>query len=162
MKTTLFLLVIATATTLCLPASGCAEEQQDANAKIPLPGLAVSLGMSVDEVASELRHFKFRHIPEKRWQKNGNSFVSAELIVCSAVSLQELNEQLVEARFVFDQHSLVQVELTVLRLHKPLEPLVETLKQGWTDQVHGSRSHLRSGGQLVCHAWCRRNRHGHP
>ena len=128
MTTPLSLLLVVTAITVCLPGSVRAAETQDASDKIPLPGLAVSLGMSVDEVASQLQHFKFRHIPEKRWQKNGHSFVSPELIVCSTVSLQDLNEQLEEARFVFHEHTLVQVELTVLRLHNAIEPLVETLK----------------------------------
>ena len=128
MKTTLLLFVIATATPICIPASVRAEEKQDASDKIALPGLAVSLGMSVDEVAFQLQNFKFRHIPEKRWQKNGHSFVSPELIVCSAVSLRELNEQLDDVRFVFEQHTLVRVELTIQNVQNAIQPLVDKLK----------------------------------
>jgi hypothetical protein len=128
MKTTLLFLIIAAATKVCIPASIRAEEKQGAGDKIPLPGLAISLGMSVDEVAFQLQHFEFRHIPEKRWQKNGHSFVSPELIVCSAVSLQELNEQLDGVRFVFEKHTLVRVELTIQNVHNAIQPLFDKLK----------------------------------
>ena len=127
MKSALFLLALI-ATSSCTSATVRAEEKQDSSGKIPLPGLAISLGMSVDEVAIQLQQIKFRHIPEKRWQKNGNAFVQREQLICSAVSLDSLNEQLEEARFVFEEHILVEVELTILRLHKALDPLIEKLK----------------------------------
>jgi hypothetical protein len=103
--------------------------------KIPLPGLAVSLGMSVDEVALQLQHFKFQHVPEKRWQKNGHSFVQQEAITCSAVSLSALNEQLEGVAFTFERHTLVEVSLRILNVHHALQPLIESLQL--VEKQHG-------------------------
>ena len=128
MKTTLVLLVIAGATNVCLSASVRAEERRSASEGLLLPGLAVSLGISVDEVGFQLQHFKFRHIPEKRWQRNGHSFVSPELIVRPAVLLQGLNEQLEKVRCVFEMHTLVRVELTIQNVHKAIQLLIDILK----------------------------------
>jgi hypothetical protein len=104
------------------------QEKRDSCEKVPLPGLAVSLGMSVDEVARQLQNLPFQHVPEKRWQKNGHALRAQEQIVCSAVPLRELNEQLLEARCVFEKHTLSEVRLTISNVHNAIEPLVEKLQ----------------------------------
>ena len=116
------------AATVLLSAATLSDGANEPQEKIPLPGLAVSLGMSVDEVAHQLQHFKIQHIPEKRWQKNGRSFLKREEIVCSAVSLSALNEQLEYVQFTFDRHMLVEVSLTILNVHNALKPLVDALQ----------------------------------
>ncbi len=102
-------------------------ETQQAQTKIRLPGLEVALGMSVDEVAYQLQHLEFQHVPEKRWQRNGHVFLKREEIACSAVHLAKLNEQLESARFVFREHLLTEVSLVILNVHGALDPLAEAL-----------------------------------
>jgi hypothetical protein len=95
--------------------------------KIQLPGLAVSLGMSVDEVAESFANIDFAHVPEQRWQRNGHSFLKHEEITCDVVHLRPLNSQLEDARFIFKNHRLVEVMLTIIDVHNCLKPLVDPL-----------------------------------
>ncbi len=95
--------------------------------KIDLPGLAVSLGMSVDEVAESFANIDFTHKPEQRWQRNGQSFLKPEEITCDVVHLRRLNNQLEDARFVFENHRLVRVMLTIIDVQNCLKPLVDAL-----------------------------------
>lgn len=96
--------------------------------KIELPSLAVSLGMSVDEVSQAFTNIDFKHMPEQRWQRNGHSFVKKEEISCDAVHLRPLNNQLVDARFIFENHRLVEVALTVISVQNSIKPLVDALE----------------------------------
>ena len=127
-------LLVAAFTIAAFCCNAFAEKTSDSRAKpnsdgkIPLPGLAVSVGMSVDEVAYQLQNQKFQHVPEKRWQKNGQSFQSHEQIVCSVVPLRELNEQLVDARFIFEKHTLVEIALTIIDIQNAITPLIEKLQ----------------------------------
>jgi len=96
--------------------------------KIELPSLAVSLGMSVDEVSQAFTNIDFKHTPEQRWQRNGHSFVKKEEIRCDVVHLRPLNNQLVDARFIFENHRLVEVGLTVISVQNSIKPLVDALE----------------------------------
>lgn len=95
--------------------------------KIELPGLAVSLGMSVDEVAQAFTNIDFKHTPEQRWQRNSHSFLKKEEIRCDVVHLRPLNNQLVDARFIFENHRLVEVALTLISVQNSLKPVVDAL-----------------------------------
>lgn len=95
--------------------------------EIELPGLAVSLGMSVDEVAESFANIDFTHVPEQRWQRNGHSFLKHEEIACDVVHLRPLNNQLENARFIFKNHRLVEVTLTIIDVQNCLKPLVHAL-----------------------------------
>jgi tetratricopeptide (TPR) repeat protein len=95
--------------------------------RIELPGLAVSLGMSVDEVAESFSNIDFTHKPEQRWQRNGHSFLKHEEITCDVVHLRRVNNQLEDARFIFENHRLVRVMLTIINVQNCLKPLVDAL-----------------------------------
>lgn len=95
--------------------------------RIELPDLAVSLGMSVDEVAESFANIDFTHKPEQRWQRNGHSFWKHEEITCDVVHLRRLNNQLENARFIFENHQLVEIMLTIIDVQNCLKPLLDAL-----------------------------------
>jgi len=117
--------------------NGCAKKQisRDVNStsslaaaeQIELPTLAVSLGMSVDEVAQALKNIDFKHTPEQRWQRKGHSFLKREEIRCDVVHLRSLNDHLVDARFIFKNHRLFEVALTLIIVQNSIKPLVDAL-----------------------------------
>jgi hypothetical protein len=117
--------------------SGCASRNETRDVrdtfslaaadKIELPSLAVSLGMSVDEVAQAFKNIDFKHTPEQRWQRDGHSFLKREEIRCDVVHLRSLNDHLLSARFIFKNHQLFEVALTLISVQNSIRPLVDAL-----------------------------------